>query len=166
MAASAAASAGSTALAGASEVAGGTSALTAAFKAAQANMESASIDTGSNVGDSGSGQHTVSGLEQSAFGQTMGAASSGQQSGYASRVANAGRLAANASSLIAEHVGQDMSSQASAAIAGTAGGRLAAAIDESSKTSHADDNPVFEGNNLSTRSDEISDFVNKNPTQD
>jgi P-type conjugative transfer protein TrbL len=165
MAASAAASAGSAALAGASEVAGGTSALTAAFKAAQANMESASIDTGSNVGDSG-GQHTVSGLEQSAFGQTMGSASSGQQSGYASRVANAGRLAANASSLVAEHVGQGMSSQASAAIAGTAGGRLAAAIDESSKASHADDNPVFEGDNLSTRSDEISDFVNKNPTQD
>ena len=166
MAASAAASAGSAALAGASEVAGGTSALTAAFKAAQANMESASIDTGSTVGDSGSDQHTVSGLEQSAFGQTMGSASSGQQSGYASRVANAGRLAANASSLVAEHVGQGMSRQASAAIAGTAGGRLAAAIDESSKTSHADDNPVFEGNNLSTRSDEISDFVNKNPTQD
>jgi type IV secretory pathway TrbL component len=166
MAASAAASAGSAALAGASEVAGGTSALTAAFKVAQANIESDSIDTGSIGGDSGNGQHTVSGLGQSAFGQTMGSPSSGQESGYASRVANAGRLAANASSLIAEHVGQGMSSQASAAIAGTAGGRLAAAIDESSKTSHAGKNPVFEGDNLSARSDEISDFVNKKPTRD
>lgn len=153
-------------MAGASEVAGGTSALTAAFKAAQANMESASIDSGSIAGDSGSGHHTASGLGQSAFGQTMGSPSSGQESGYASRVANAGRLAANASSLIAEHVGQGMSSQASAAIAGTAGGRLAAAIDESSKTSHAGKSPVFEGDNLSARSDEISDFVNKNPTLD
>ena len=166
MAASAAASAGSTVLAGASEVAGGSSALTAAFKAAQANMESASNDTGSLPGDSGREQHTASAPGQSAFGQTMGSASSGQESGYASRVANVGRLAANAGSLIAEHVGQATSSQAGAAIADTAGGRLAAAIDESSKTSHAGKNPVFEGDNLSARSDEISDFVNKNPIQD
>ncbi|MBD8191495.1 P-type conjugative transfer protein TrbL [Pseudomonas fluorescens] len=166
MAASAAASVGSAALAGASEAAGGTSSLSAAFKAAQANMESSSNDSGSIAGDSDRGQQAASGLEQSAFEQAIGSTSSGQESGYASRVANAARLAVNAGSLITEHVGQAMSSQAGAAIADTAGGRLAAAIDEGSTTSHTGKGPVFEGDNLSSRADEISDFVNKNPTQD
>ena len=90
----------------------------------------------------------------------------GRESGYASRVATAGRLAANAASLVADHVGQYISDHARAAIAGTAGGKLATAIDESSKKSQSGDNPVLEGNSLSMSSDEVSDFVNKNPTQD
>lgn len=165
MAASAVASAGSAALTGANELAGGASALSAAFKSAQANMEGTSNDTGTLMSDLASDQQTPGGQGQSTFGQAMGSGA-GQESGYASRVATAGRLAAHAGSLIADHVGQSMSNQASAAIAGTAGVRLATAIDESSKKSQAGDNPLFEGNSLSMRSDEISDFVNNNPTQD
>jgi len=165
MAASAAASAGSAALAGASEVAGGTSALSAAFKAAQADMGSASNDTGRVADYSSSEPRTGSGLGRSAFEQAMGSATNGQDSGYASRLANAGRVAANAGSLIVGHVSQSLGDQASAVIADTAGGRLATAIVESSRSS-AGNNTVFEGDNLSARSDEISDFVNKSPTQD
>ena len=164
MAASAVASAGSAALAGANELAGGASALSAAFKSAQASMESTSNDSGSFMGDSGD-QPTSSGVGSSAFSRAMGSGSE-QESGYASRVATAGRLAAQAGSVIADHVGHSLSSQASAAIAGTAGGRLATAIDESSKKSQAGDNPLFEGDSLSARSDEISDFVNKSPPRD
>jgi hypothetical protein len=165
MAASAVASAGSGALVGANELAGGASALSAAFKSAQANMEGASNDTGTLMADSATDQQTPDGQGQSAFGQAMGSGT-GQESGYASRVATAGRLAANAASLVADHVGQNISDHARAAIAGTAGGKLATAIDESSKKSQSDDNPIFEGNSLSMRSDEISEFVNKSPIQD
>ncbi len=165
MAASAVASAGSAALAGANELAGGASAISAAFKSAQANMEGTSNDTGAVMGDSASEQQTSGGQGQSAFGQAMGSGT-GQESGYASRVATAGRLAADAASLVADHVGQSISNNASAAIAGTAGGRLATAIDESSKKSRSGDNPVFEGNSLSMHSDEIADFVNNKPIHD
>jgi P-type conjugative transfer protein TrbL len=165
MAASAVASAGSAALAGANELAGGASALSAAFKSAQANMESISNDTGTLMGDSAIDRQTPGGQGQSAFGQAMGSGTR-QEPGHASRVATAGRLAANATSLVADHVGQSISDHARAAIAGTAGGKLATAIDESSKKSKCGDNPVFEGNSLSMRSDEISDFVNKTPHQD
>jgi len=165
MAASAAASAGSAALAGANELAGGTSALSAAFKSAQANMEGTSNDTGSIMSDSAGDQPTSSAGGSSAFAHAMGSRS-GQESGYASKVATAGRLAAQAGLIIADHVAQNVSSQASAATAGTAGGRLATAIDESSKKSQAGDNSLFEGNSLSMGSDEISDFVNKSPPQD
>ena len=75
-------------------------------------------------------------------------------------------LAANAALVVADQVGQTMSSHAGAAIAATTGGKLATAIDESTKKSQAGNNPVFEGNSLSMRSDEISDFVNENPPQD
>jgi type IV secretion system protein TrbL len=165
MAASAVASAGSVALAGANELAGGASALSEAFKSAQANMDSTSNDTGTLIGDSAIDQQTPGGQEKSAFGQAMGSGT-GQESGHASRVATAGRLAANAASLVADHVGQNISDHARAAIAGTAGGKLAAAMNENSKKSQSGDNPVFEGNSLSRRSDEISDFVNTSPTQD
>lgn len=165
MAASAVASAGSAALAGANELAGGSSALSAAFKAAQANIEGSSNDTGSIMRDSAGGQLTSSAGGSSAFAQAMGSAS-GQGSGYPSKVATAGRLAAQAGSIIADHVGHNVSSQARASTAGTVGGRLATAIDESSKKSQAIDNPLFEGNSLSMGSDEISDFVNKIPPQD
>jgi type IV secretion system protein TrbL len=164
MAASAAASAGSAALAGANELAGGASALSAAFKSAQAHMEGTSNDTGSFMEHSVGEQQTSSSGGSSGFAQAM-SPGSGQQSGYASRVANGGRLAAQAGSIIANHVGQNVSSQSSAAIAGTAGGTLATAIDESSKKSRAGNNPLFEGNSLSMGSDEISDFVNKSPPQ-
>lgn len=165
MAASAVASAGSAALAGANELAGGASALSAAFKSAQANMEVASNDTGTLMADSATDQQTPDGHGQSAFGQAMGSGT-GQESGYASRVATAGRLAANAASVVADHVSESISNRTSGAIAATAGGRLATAIDESSKKSQSGNNPVFEGNSLSMSSDEVSDFVNKNPTQD
>jgi type IV secretion system protein TrbL len=165
MAASAVASAGSAALAGANELAGGASALSAAFKSAQANIEGTSNDTGSIMRDSAGDQPTSSAGGSSPFAQAMGS-SSGQESGYASKVATAGRLAAQAGSIIADHVGHNVSSQASAAMAGTAGGRLATAIDERSKKSQAGDNPLFEGHSLSMGSDEISDFVNKSPPQD
>ena len=165
MAASAVASAGSAALAGANELAGGASALSAAFKSAQADMEGTSNDTGTVMSDSASDQQISGGQGQSAFGQAMGSGT-GQESGYASRLATAGRVATNAASVVADHVGQTISSHASAAIGATTGGKLATAIDESSKKSQAGNNPVFEGNSLSMHSDEISDFVNKNPTQD
>lgn len=165
MAASAVASVGSAALAGTNELAGGASALSAAFKSAQPNMEGTSNDTGTLMSDSASDQQTPGGQGKSAFGQAMGS-DTGQESGYASRVATAGRLAAHAGSLIVDHVGQSMSNQASAAIAGTAGVRLATAIDESSKKSQAGESPLFEGNSLSMRSDEVWDFVNNNPTQE
>lgn len=165
MAASAVASAGSAALVGANELAGGASALSAAFKSAQAHMEGTSNDTGALMSDSASDPQTLGGQGQSAFGQAMGSGT-GQESGYGSRVATAGRLAANAASVVADQVGQTMSSHASAAIAATTGGKLATAIDESTKKSQAGNNPVFEGNSLSIHSDEISDFVNKNPPQD
>jgi P-type conjugative transfer protein TrbL len=165
MAASAVASAGSAALAGANDLAGGASALSAAFKSAQANMEDISNDTGTVMSNPASNQQTSGSQGQSAFGQAMGSGT-GQESGYASRVATGGRLAANAASLVADHVGQSVSNRASAAIADTAGGRLATAIDESSKKSHAGSQPVFEGNSLSMHSDEISDFVHNKPIQD
>lgn len=165
MAASAVASAGSAALAGANELAGGASALSAAFKSAQANIEGTLNDTGSIMRDSAGDQPTSSAGGLSAFAQAMGS-NSGQESGYASKVATARRLAAQAGLIIADHVGHNVSSQASAATAGTAGGRLAIAIDESSKKSQAGDNSLFEGNSLSMGSDEISDFVNKSPPQD
>ncbi|MCX2693811.1 P-type conjugative transfer protein TrbL [Pseudomonas sp. DCB_CB] len=165
MAASAVASAGSAALSGAKELAGGASAVSAAFKSAQANMEGASNDTGTLMRESATDLQASGSQGQSAFGQAMGSGT-GQESGYASRLATGGRLAANAASIVADHVGEIISNRASGATAATAGGRLATAIDESSKKSQSGDNPVFEDISLSMRSDEISDFVNNRPPQD
>lgn len=86
-------------------------------------MEATSNDTGAVMSDSASNQQTSGGQGQSAFGQAM-ASGTGQESGYASRVATTGRLAANAASLVADHVGQSISNNASAAIAGTARGKV------------------------------------------
>lgn len=162
MATSTVASAASTALAGANEIAGGTSALKAAFKAAEAHMDSGSTDTGNFEYGSGSEQHTASGSGQSAFGQAMG---NGQNTGYASRVAQTGRLAASAGALIAEQVGQSISSRASAAVADTAGGRVAASINENSKAALSDKTERFDGDSVSG-SDEFADFINRDPTPD
>ncbi|RMT31994.1 hypothetical protein ALP49_200016 [Pseudomonas syringae pv. solidagae] len=162
MAASTVSSAASTALAVANEIAGGTSALKAAFKAAEAHMDSGSTDTGNFEYGSGSEQDTASGSGQSAFGQAMG---NGQNTGYASRVAQTGRLAASAGALIAEQVGQSISSRASAAVADTAGGRVAASINENSKASLSDKTERFDGDSVSG-SDEFADFINRDPTPD
>lgn len=166
-AATMAASAGSAALAGANELAGGASALSAAFKSAQAHMamEGNSNDTGSLMSDSVGEQPTSSGREPSAFAQAMGSGTE-QKSSYASRVATAERVVTNVASLVADHVGQSISSHASAAIAGTSGGKLATAIKQNSAKSQFDDNPVFEGNSLGINSKKISDFINDKPIQD
>ncbi|WP_263261158.1 P-type conjugative transfer protein TrbL [Pseudomonas sp. RIT-PI-S] len=161
MAASAAASAGSAALAGVNELAGGTSALSAAFKAAQASAEASGTATG-NVDNY---QSTQNSHGQSAFGQAIGSGTV-EGSGYASRVASAGRLAANAASLVANQIGQKIGNQASAAIADTAGGRLATAIDVSSKAPKTGDAPVVDSHNMTNEADEISEFINKKPPQD
>ncbi|BBN65452.1 P-type conjugative transfer protein TrbL [Pseudomonas sp. KUIN-1] len=162
MAASTVSSAASTALAVANEIAGGTSALKAAFKAAEAHMDSGSTDTGNFEYGSGSEQDTASGSGQSAFGQATG---NGQNTGYASRVAQTGRLAASAGALIAEQVGQSISSRASAAVADTAGGRVAVSINDNSKTLHSDKTERFDGDSVSG-SDEFADFIDRDPTPD
>ncbi|MEO6679488.1 MAG: P-type conjugative transfer protein TrbL [Pseudomonas sp.] len=166
MAASAAASAGGAALAAANEVAGGASALNAAFKSAQAHMDSGFGDSGYLKSSSGEDEQPASMPGQSAFGRAMGTASNNQDSGYASRLAHAGKAVAGAGSIIAGHIGQGVSDRASAAIADTAGGRLATKIDESSRQSQVETDPAFEGDNVSAQSDEISDFVNQKPPQD
>lgn len=165
MAASAAASAGSAVLAGATESAGGASALSAAFKAAQANIHGGSNDTG-NVDGGSIDEHQSSGASgSSSFSQAMGTAGTGQDSSYASRLASTAKAVTGAGSIIAEQVAQGVSKRASALIADTAGGRMTTAINELGQL-HAQRKPVFEGDNLSGGEEEISDFVNRKPPKD
>lgn len=162
MATSAINSAGSTALPGANELAGGNLALSAAFKAAEAPMDSGATDTGNFEYSFGSEQHTRNGFGQSAFGQAI---SNGQNTGYASRPAQTERLVASAGALIAEQVGQSISHRASAAVAGTAGGRVAASINENSKASLSEKHERFDDDSVSG-SDEFADIINRDLTPD
>ncbi|WJD63090.1 P-type conjugative transfer protein TrbL [Pseudomonas kurunegalensis] len=163
VAASALASAGTTVLAGAKEIAGGSSALSAAFKAAQAGLDNPSNDSG-NV-DLGGEQHAEGAPAQSAFAQAMGTSSSHQGLSSASRHPSALVVAANAGSLLAEHAGQSIRDRANLAVAGTVGGRLAAAINASINTK-AEVNPDLEKEIDGTESDEVAKFVNKDQLDD
>lgn len=161
MAASAVASAGTTALAGAKEIAGGASALTAAFKSAQAGTGDASNDSG-HIDIDGE-QHAQGTSPQSAFAQAMGTTNRGQVSDFAKSRSSALTLAANAGSLLAEHVGQSIRDKASLAVAGTIGGRLATAINgKVNAEGNAGSEVVPDG----AESDEVANFVNKNQTDD
>lgn len=165
MAATAAASAGSAVLAGARESAGGASALSAAFKAAQANMQGSPNDTG-NLDRSSSGEpQPANGFGQSAFSQAMGTINSNQDASYASRLTSTGKALTGAGSIIVGQIAQSISERASGSIADTAGGRLATAINESHEL-QTGGTSEFEGDSLSARGDEISDFVNRKPPQD
>lgn len=164
MAASAAASAGNAVLAGANEIVGGTSALNAAFKAAQADMESSSGDTGNLDFRSNGEQQLTGGIGESAFMQAMGTSSSNPYVSYATRLGSTGRAIAGAGSVLAGHIARDVGERASATIADTVGGRFAAAIE--SHKEHVEGRPNFGGDNLSAGDDEISNFVNKKPPQD
>ncbi|WP_301424527.1 P-type conjugative transfer protein TrbL [Pseudomonas sp.] len=163
VAASALASAGTTALAGAKEIAGGSSALSAAFKAAQTGLENASNDSG-NI-DLGGEQHAQGATAQSAFAQAMATSNSGKGLGSASRHPSALAVAANAGSLLAEHAGQSIRDRASLAVAGTVGGRLATAINTSINPK-AEVNPDLEKKIDGTESEEVSNFVNQNQPDD
>ncbi|HDS1818077.1 TPA: P-type conjugative transfer protein TrbL [Pseudomonas putida] len=163
MAASAVASAGTTALAGAKEIAGGASALSAAFKSAQAGIGDASNESG-NVDIDGE-QHGQGTSPQSAFAQAMGTTNRGQESDSATGRSSALALAAHAGSLLAEHAGQSIRDKASLALAATIGGRLATAIN-SSKSSSGEGDSDLDEQNEDTESDEISNFVNKNQSDD
>lgn len=165
MAASAATSAGSIALATANELAGGTSAINAAFKAAQANIDG-DLNGMHNVGYSSNGeQQSANKNGQSAFSQAMGNTGSYQDSSYTSRRENAGRALTGTASLIAGHIAQGVSDQASASIANTKGGRLATAIKESETSYQRSASSLFDGDSLSMGNDEILNFVNKKPPE-
>ncbi|MEE6442880.1 MULTISPECIES: P-type conjugative transfer protein TrbL [Pseudomonas] len=163
VAVSAVASAGTTALAGAKELAGGSSALSAAFKAAQAEIDGASNDSGHI--DLGDEQHLQGAPTQSAFAQAMGTSSSGRDSDSASRRSSALTLTARAGSLLAEHAGQNIGDKASTAAADTVGGRLATAI-SGSRINKAEGNSDLCEQTDGAGSDEIAKFVNKKETED
>lgn len=163
VAASAVASVGTSALAGAKEIAGESSALTAAFNAAQTGIDNASSDSG-NI-DLGDEQHAQGAPAQSAFAQAMGTTNSGQDSGSASRRSNGLTVAADTVSTLAENAGQSIRDKASIAVAGTIGGQLAAAINESRIMSAHGDSEIEEQTD-SIESDEISIFIDKRLTDD
>ncbi|MNE48917.1 hypothetical protein D3C80_1434070 [compost metagenome] len=161
VAASAVASAGTSVLAGAKEIAGGSSALSAAFKAAQAGIDYTSNDSG-NI-DVGGEQQSQGTPTQSAFAQAMGETNKDQDSVF--RRSSALPMAANAGSLLAAHAVQGIRDKASLAVADTVGGRLAAAIDLS-RSAGAQSDSEMEEQNDGAESDEIASFVNKNQTDE
>lgn len=165
MAASAVTSAGTTALAGTKEIAGGASALAAAFKAAQANIEDAPNDSGIVSNDLVSEQNASSASTHSALGHAMGTTKKGQDSDYASQLSTALRLASKAGSLLTEHIGQSISDHASVALASSVGGRLASKINEGENSTN-ENTSMQKVSGIGDGADEISDFVNKRPPND
>lgn len=164
MAASAAASAGSTALASVNQLGGGASALTAAFKAAQADIDSTTFsDAGGLAGGLGNDQSAASNMGQSSFAQAMGTNNNLQDHAHSSRIKDVMKITAEAGSILAKNVGQTISAQASIGISNSAGGRLATTISENSEPSHSERTMKFEGDSIGGYEDEISNFVNKKP---
>ncbi len=162
MAASAAASVGSTALTSANQFAGGASALTAAFKAAQADIDSANYsDAGGLSGELDNDRSASSDRGPSSFSQAMGTNNNLQNHAYSSRIKDAMKMTAEASSILAKNVGHSISAQACTGISNSADGRLATMISESSEASHSEITVKSEGDNIESYSDEISAFVNK-----
>lgn len=161
MVASTLASAGNSAIAGAREIAGGTSALTAAFKAAQADLDNATQDTEMIAGDSLQQQNMSIDPTKSALQQAMGTAKKDQDSDCTSRLSNALRVTAHAGSLLKENVARSMSDKISDVMASTTGGRLATVINEGREANTKSDN-----DSRHHESDEVYDFVNKRPPND
>lgn len=110
-------------------------------------------------------QHAQGAPTQSTFAQAMGTSSNGRHSDPASRRSSALILTAHAGSLLAEHAGQSIRDKASLAVAGTVGGRLAAAISMSRNTRAEDVSDSGEQSD-GAESDEVANFVNKNQTDD
>ncbi|MBA5705971.1 P-type conjugative transfer protein TrbL [Pseudomonas fulva] len=161
MVASTLTSAGNSAIAGAREIAGGTSALTAAFKAAQADLDNATQDTEMIAGDSLQQQNMSTDPTKSALQQAMGTAKKDQDSDCTSRLSNALRVIAHAGSLLKENVARSMSDKISDVMASTTGGRLATVINEWREANTKSDN-----DSRHHESDEVYDFVNKRPPND
>lgn len=172
MAASAAASAGASAMAGATQTAGGISALSAAFKSAQASM-----------GDVGSGELSIDtpdlsasgGSGGSSFSETMGNGSgfSSSQDGRhnapapasdQSSLSKAGRIAIETGAQLASHATGGISFAASERIAQSFGGKIATTTESEQRQSGSSlESPTFDGNHVAAGNDEIADFVNPKP---
>lgn len=169
MTASAAASAGSSVMAGATNAAGGASALKAAFQGAQQHM----------AGGTGmfSGSNAASGSLAGGNGGVSG--SSGGSGGFSSFMSNAGRFAADMSSNLAKGAGDVAKDKAAAMmesakgnVAQTTGGKIASAIHGgadfrdltgANTVSFADDS-LGASNGRSRQNhmhDEVAAFVNK-----
>lgn len=175
MAASAAASAGASALAGATQAAGGMSALSAAFKSAQASMADGgsgelSMDTSDSSPSAGSGR--------SSFSETMGNGSgfSSRQDGRhhdpdaasdQSTLGKAGKIAMEAGAQLARHAAGGISLAAMEGNKQSFGGKIATAIDsEQDQSGWAIQKPAFEGDQITAGNAEVADFVNQKPPQD
>lgn len=174
MVASAAASAGASAMAGATQTAGGISALSAAFKSAQATM-----------GDGGSGEllmdasgpSDTSGSGRSSFSEVMGNGSgfsSSQDRGNngpapsseQSSLGKAGKIAMEAGAQLARHTVSGINLAAHEGIRQSFGGKVATAIEsEQGRPGSALESPTFDGNHVAAGNDEIADFVNPKPPQ-
>lgn len=175
MAASAAASAGASALAGATQAAGGMSALSAAFKSAQASMADGgsgelSMDTSDSPPSGGSGR--------SSFSETMGNGpgfSSSQDGRHhdpatasdESSLGKAGKIAMEAGAQLARHTAGSFSLAANEGIKQSFGGKIATAIEsERDQSVSAIQSPAFDGDHIAAGNDEVADFVNQKPPKD
>ncbi|MFW0757183.1 P-type conjugative transfer protein TrbL [Pseudomonas sp. H11T01] len=172
MAASAVASAGASALTGATQAAGGMSALSAAFKSAQASMADGrsgelSMDASDSSPSGGSGRSSFSetmgngsGFFSSQDGKNHDPATASDQSS----LGKAGKIAMEAGAQLARHAAGGFSLAANEGIKQSLGGKIATAIElERDQSVSAIQGPAFDGDHLAAGNDEVADFVNQKP---
>lgn len=177
MAASATASAGTSALAGATQAAGGMSALSEAFKSAQASMGDGGsgellMDSPGPIDTSGSGRSSFS----EAMGMGNGSGFSSSQGGRHSTPAptsdqsslgKAGNIAKEAGAQLIRHAASGFSLAANEGIKQSFGGKIATSIEsERDQSVSAIQSPAFDGDHIAAGNDEVDDFVNEKPPQD
>jgi hypothetical protein len=162
-------------MAGATQTAGGMSALSAAFKSAQASM--ADGGSGELLMDA-SGPSDTSGSGRSSFSEAMGNGSgfsSSQDrrnngpapSSDQSSLGKSGKIAMEAGAQLARHTVSGINLAAIEGIKQSFGGKIAAAIEsEQGQSVSAIQSTAFDGDHIAAGNDEVAGFVNQKPPQD
>ncbi|HBX5338421.1 TPA: P-type conjugative transfer protein TrbL [Klebsiella pneumoniae] len=112
----------------------------------------------------GGNKASASGGSSKAQQSSAGTSSGDSSGGFLASAAKAGKVAVEAGSILAQHAASSIGDAAQERISQTAGGKLAAAIRESSqKEQAAEDVPTFSGNSLAAADsdDEVAAFTNR-----
>ncbi|MNP21869.1 hypothetical protein D3C76_1145060 [compost metagenome] len=151
------------------------SALSAAFKSAQASMADVgsgelSMDTPAQSASGGSGGSSFSeamgngsGFSSSQDGTHRDPAAASDQSS----LGKVGKIAMGAGAQLARHAAGGFSLAANEGIKQSFGGKIATAIEsERDQSVSAIQSPAFDGDHIAAGNDEVADFVNQKPPQD